>query len=173
MAEALLRDRLSARGIEARVHSAGEMPGGVAASAGSVRAMAARGLDLGAHRSRQGTVEMLESADLVLAMARRHLRGAVAMAPSAFPRAFTIKELVRRAERHGPRRPGESLGEWLDALHRGRTTSQLLVEDRADDVADPIGQPDAAYEATARELEQLIERLIDLCVPANETRELA
>jgi len=173
MAEALLRDRLAARGIDATVTSAGELPGGVVASAGSVKAMRSRGLDLSEHRSRPGTVEMLESADLVLAMARRHLRTAVAMAPSTFPRTYTLKELVRRGAQHGRRRPDETFEEWLAVLHQGRTTRDLLGDDRNDDVADPIGQPDAAYEKTAQELEHLLDVLVDLMLPAHQTRETA
>jgi protein-tyrosine phosphatase len=162
MAEALLRDRLRARGIDAQVHSAGELSGGVPASAGSVRAMAARGLDLGEHRSRPTTAAMLEEADLVVAMARRHLRAAVAAMSTAFPRTFTLKELVRRAADAGPRLAGESLDAWLDRLHDGRTVTGLLGDDAADDIADPIGGPDRLYEATAQEIEALVDRFLDL-----------
>lgn len=173
MAEALLRDRLAARGIEARVHSAGELGDGVEASGGSVRAMAARGLDLSAHRSRRGTPDMLRESDLVIAMARRHLRGAVAAAPETFPRTYTLKELVRRGAVHGGRRADETLEEWLRRVHEGRTTAALLGEHPDDDVADPIGQPDHAYETTARELEQLVDQLVDLAFAAHTTRETA
>ena len=162
MAEALLRDRLGARGIEAQVHSAGELAGGVPASAGSVRAMAARGLDLGEHRSRPTTAAMLEGADLVVAMARRHLRAAAAAVPTAFPRTFTLKELVRRAAAAGPRAAGEGLDAWLARLHEGRTVTGLLGEDAADDIADPIGGPDRLYESTAQEIESLVDRFVEL-----------
>lgn len=173
MAEALLRDRLAARGIDARVHSAGELQDGVEASGGSVRAMAARGLDLRAHRSRQATAEMLREADLVVAMARRHLRAAVATAPETFPRTYTLKEIVRRGRSHGGRRPDEPLGDWLRRVHQGRTTAALLGEHPDDDVADPIGQPDHAYETTARELERLVDELVDLVLAPLTTRETA
>ena len=167
MAEALLRDRLQARGIEAQVSSAGEMAGGVAASAGSVRAMAARGLDLGEHRSRSTTAQMLEGADLVIAMARRHLRAAVAAVPTAFPRTFTLKELVRRASSVGPRARGEELDAWLARLHEGRTVSGLLGDDASDDVADPIGGPDRLYESAAQEIEALVGRFVELAFAAH------
>jgi protein-tyrosine phosphatase len=174
MAEALLRARLAAVGVDAVVSSAGDLPGGVAASPGSVKAMAARGLDLTAHESRTLTPDLLERADLVLTMARRHLRSAVTLQPAAFPKTFTLKELVRRGRDVGPRAAGQPLDEWLAALHQGRTTSALLGEDPADDVADPIGGPDHLYAATADELERLVDEAIALAHPsAAQTRESA
>lgn len=162
MAEVLLRHRLDALGLEARVSSAGELPGGVPAEGGSRRAMASRGLDLGNHRSREFTGELLAGADLVIAMARRHVREAVLMFPDAWPRTFTLKELVRRGEAAAPRRRDQSLAAWLALVHAGRRTSDLLGDDPADDVDDPIGAPDHVYEATAAELDDLVARLVDL-----------
>ena len=82
-----------------------------------------------------------------------------------FPRTFTLKELVRRGERCGPRRTAQPLDEWLAEVADGRTTSELLGDDPGDDVADPIGMPDAEFERTAVELEGLIERLVGLLCP--------
>ncbi len=165
MAEALLRARLRAAGVDAVVSSAGDLPGGVPASAGSVRAMAARGLDLGEHVSRTLEIDQLDRADLVVGMARRHVRSAVALHPPAFPRTFTLKELVRRGRAVGARRPDEPFDAWLAALHAGRTASGLLGEDPTDDVADPIGGPDHLYAATADELEQLIDAFVAIAFP--------
>ncbi len=162
MAEVLLQHRLDALGVAARVSSAGELPGGVRAEGGSRRAMAAQGLDLQQHRSRAVTAEHLVGADLVLAMARRHVREAVLMLPEAWPRTFTLKELVRRGEAALPRRADQSLAGWLTAMHAGRRTRDLLGDDPADDVEDPIGAPDHVYEATAAELDDLVSRLVDL-----------
>lgn len=173
MAEVLLRARLAALGVDASVTSAGELPGGVHASPGSVRAMAARTLDLRHHRSRTATPREIAGADLVVAMARRHLRNAVALAPDAFPRTFTLKELVRRGEAVGARRPGQSLAGWLAAVHDGRAASSLLGDDPRDDVADPIGGPQRLYDATAEEISQLIDRVVDLAFAGAEQRETA
>lgn len=162
MAEVLLQHRLDALGVEARVSSAGELPGGVPAEGGSRRAMAAQGLDLEGHRSRAFTAEHLAAADLVLAMARRHVREAVLALPEAWPRTFTLKELVRRGEAASPRRPDQPFDAWLAGLHAGRRTSDLLGDDPADDVEDPIGAPDRVYDATAAELGALISRLVDV-----------
>lgn len=165
IAEVLLRHRLDQLGVDARVSSAGELPGGVPAEGGSVRAMAARGLDLGSHRSRAFTAKHLDAADLIIAMARRHVREAVLLHPEAWPRTFTLKELVRRGAACGPRLASQSLAEWLAEVHAGRRTADLLGDDPVDDVEDPIGAADHVYEATAAELDELIGRLVDLAFP--------
>jgi len=173
MAEVLLKQRLGRLGVEAAVTSAGEMIGGVPASGGSVRVMAARGLDLADHHSRHVTPDMLASADLVLAMSRRHLRYALAMEPTAFERTFTLKELARRGAAVGPRRRDQSLSAWLRGVHAGRSTAALLGDADDDDVADPMGKPDAQYEVTAVELEALLDRIVDLAFASADRRESA
>lgn len=159
MAAALLARRLPG----AEVASAGSTEAGHPASGGSVRALAARGLDLSGHVSQAVTPELVAGADLVLCMARRHLRDIVVADPSAFPRTFTLRELVRRGEAVGP---ATDLASWLALVGAGRRASDLLGDDPNDDVADPIGQPDAAYERTAAQLDDLVERLGRLLDPA-------
>ena len=166
MAEVLLRDRLAAAGIDAVVRSAGDLPGGVRVSPGSVRAMAARGLVLDQHVSRTVTPDLVATADLVIAMGRRHLRSAVALRSDAWPRTFTLKELVRRASAVGPRAAGETFESWLARVHAGRERSALLGENERDDVADPMGGPDRLYEATAVELSELIDAFVGLAFPS-------
>jgi protein-tyrosine phosphatase len=165
MAEALMRAALERRAPGARVSSAGLFRGGAPASPGAVRAMAAEGLDLTGHRSRALTPGLLDRADLVLGMARLHVREAVVARPAVWPRAFTLKELVRRGTAVGPRAPSRSLGSWLAEVHAGRSRGDLLGDDPEDDVADPIGGPDALYLATADELGALVDRLVDLAFP--------
>jgi protein-tyrosine phosphatase len=95
-------------------------------------------------------------------MARNHVREAIVAVPDAWPRSFTLKELVRRGELCGPRRPGQPLDEWLAAVHAGRRLPDLLGDSAVDDVADPIGKPRRAYERTAKELDDLTSRLARL-----------
>ena len=165
MAEVLLRRALEAQGTHAAVRSAGALPGGVPASGGSVRAMARRGLVLDEHRSRQLLAEEVAAADLVLCMARSHARSSVVLHPPSWSRTFTLKELVRRGEAVGARRPGQPLDEWLAELGRGRQRAEMLGADPEDDVADPIGGPDSGYEATAALLEELVTRAVGLAFP--------
>jgi protein-tyrosine phosphatase len=166
MAEALLRHRLEGRRVDVRVGSAGLRFTGEPASANGVDVLAERGLDLSAHRSRIFDRELLEGTDLALAMAREHLREAVLARPEIWPRAFTLKELVRRGEMIGPRAPGESIDAWLARAHSGRNRADLLGSSLDDDVEDPIGLSRSDYQKTADELGDLVDRLVDLLWPA-------
>ena len=120
------------------------------------------GLDVTADRSRVVTSEDLADAGLVLAMTREHVRCIVVKAPDAWPRTFTLKELVRRGEEAGPRPPGESLAVWLSRVHDGRERCALLGECSSDDVADPMDGPPQTFAATAALLAELADRLVAL-----------
>ena len=163
MAEALLTNRLSALGSAAAVRSGGMLGDGERPHPEAITVMAGYGLDIAAHRSHRVTVEDLERADLTLAMARENLRHAVVTAPAVWPRAFTLKELVRRGEAVGPRAPGESLAGWLARTHDGRERTALLGDSAADDVADPTGGSLGGYADTAAMLSGLLDQLVGLC----------
>jgi protein-tyrosine phosphatase len=158
MAHVLLARRLP--GLE--VHSAGRLPGGVPASGGSVRVMAARGLALDDHVSRTHDAELIGAADLVVCMARVHVREVVVTVPAAFRKTFTLRELVRRGEAAGP---AASFDEWLALVGAGRRPADLVGDDPGDDVEDPMGRPDEEYEKTAVQLEVLVDRLGALLEP--------
>jgi protein-tyrosine phosphatase len=128
----------------------------------AVDTMAARGLDITAHRSRRISSDLLAGPDLIVGMAREHVREAVVVRPELYTRTFTLKELVRRGSELGPRPPDRPVDEWLRAAHQGRTPVQLMGSSDLDDVADPVGRGAAVYEATARELVVLVDRLVDL-----------
>jgi protein-tyrosine-phosphatase len=162
MAEFMLRHRLAALGVDARVSSAGLFEDDMSPTAEAVAVMAALGLDTSGHRSRRMTQPMIDDADLVLGMARMHLREALTVLPSAWPKTFTLKELVRRAEWVGPREPWQPFAEWLEKVHAGRSRTELLGSSSEDDVADPIGMSRAVYERTAQEIDRLVERLVGL-----------
>ena len=160
MAEALLRHKLELAGIDATVTSAGTWRAGELAASGSVNAMAARRLDLSSHRSTLLDIEAVRRADLVIAMAREHVREVVVLDPPSLAKTFTLKELVRRAEALGP--TPLPFDRWLAHVGQGRQARQLLGASQDDDVADPIGQPDDLFLDTADELESLIDRLVPL-----------
>jgi protein-tyrosine-phosphatase len=160
MAEGFLRQRLDARGIDARVHSAGFMGRRQRASAPGVEVMHDYRIDLRGHRSRQLDTKMIDHADLIVGLARRHVFEVARERPEAFGRAFTLKEFVRRAEAI-VRDPDESFDAWLARLHAGRKPEHLWGESPDDDVADPIGEATEFYRRTAREIDALVARLVD------------
>jgi protein-tyrosine phosphatase len=169
MAAALLSSRLTALGSAATVRSGGMLAEGEPQSPEAIAAMAAYGLDIATHRSHVVTVEDLERADLTLAVARENLRHAVVTAPAIWPRAFTLRELVRRGDAVGPRPSTESLADWLARAHDGRERAALLGDSAADDVPDPTGGPPRGYTETAATLSALLDQLAGLCwgaVPA-------
>src|SRR5688572_14763578 len=154
MAQVLFAAAVGRRGVDGvTTSSAGRLPADQPAVSGALRTMAQRGLDLGAHASTTFDADVAARAQLIIGMAREHVREIVVSSSGTFPRTFTLKELVRRGERNGPRRAGQPLEAWLAEVAEGRTTSELLGDDPDDDVADPIGQPDDEFERTAVELE--------------------
>jgi protein-tyrosine phosphatase len=160
MAEVLLRHRLDALGVDASVASAGRLQDGLPAAEHGVDVLRGRGLDMSTHRSRAATRQILTSADLILGMAREHVREAVVAEPAVWPRTFTLRELVRRGEAAGPRRAGESMQDWLARVGQGRRVADLAGSSPDDDIADPIGMPRPAYERLAVELDDLLDRLV-------------
>jgi protein-tyrosine phosphatase len=162
MAEALLRHKLERAGVPATVTSAGTWRAGELAAAGSVNAMAARRLDLAPHRSTLLDLAAVRRADLVIAMAREHVREVVVLDPPSLAKTFTLKELVRRAEALGP--TDLPFDRWLVHVGQGRQARQMLGASRDDDVADPIGQADDVFVDTANELDRLIDRIVPYLV---------
>ncbi len=168
MAEALLASRLAALGSAATVSSGGMLGDGEPARPEAITVMASYGLDIATHRSQRVTAEDLEAADLTLAVARENLRHAVVTAPAVWPRAFTLRELVRRGGAVGPRAAGEDLAGWLARAHEGRERAALLGDSAADDVADPAGGPPRGYVETAAVLSGLLDQLVGLCWQSRE-----
>jgi protein-tyrosine-phosphatase len=167
MAEGLLRELLDQRGIDATIGSTGRIAPGSPASKYAVSVLRARGIDISEHRSRVLDVEQLDAADLVLCMAREHVREAVLLDARAFTRVFTLKELVRRGQLIGPRLAHESPAKYLSRAGLGRRPSDQLGADDRDDIADPVGQSRERYEATVDEIEGLVTVLVDLLWPGS------
>jgi protein-tyrosine phosphatase len=163
LAAALLTRRLRVLDVALPVTSAGLTGGGQPALPGMVAVAAGYGVDISSHRSHAVTISDLTGARLVLGMSREHLRHAVVTVPPVWPRAFTLKELVRRGERIGPRAGAEPLAEWLSRAHAGRDRASLLGPAPDDDVPDPAGGPPQAYADAVALLGRLIARLCELC----------
>lgn len=159
MGEALFQRRLDERELAVHVGSAGFLPGGAPATETAIEVMAADGLDIAGHCSRQVSPYLVDEADLVVTMTRQHLIELTLMVPDALPRMFQLVDLVRRAEKFGPRRLDESLVAWLASVAEDRTRQSILAASLSDDVSDPIGQSAAVYERTRKQLDDLFTRL--------------
>ncbi len=162
MAAPLLARQLAALGEPVPVHSAGALRHGDPPHPEVISVMASYGIETASHRSHVASAEDLARATVVLAMSRENLRYAVSAAPGAWPRTFTLRELIRRGEQIGPRPFGEPFSGWLSRAHAGRQRISLLGDSPEDDITDPAGGPLRAYAETARLLERLVTRLAEL-----------
>jgi protein-tyrosine-phosphatase len=163
MAEGMLRRLLTDNGAHADVGSAGLLRGGAPPTRHAIAVMADRGVDISRHVSRTIDPEVVRATPLIIGMARDHVREAVGYGAD-IERTFTLKELVRRGERTGPRRRDETVFDWLDRVAAGRRSADPMGEDHDDDITDPVGRSRAHYEATARELHVLLRRLVELMI---------
>lgn len=166
MGEGLLRARFADERVAARVGSAGLLPGGQPAVPNASTVMAERGIDIYNHVSCQLTPDIARSSNLLIGMAREHVREACVSYGALLQRSFTLKELVRRGESVGPRREGETLYTWLARLGHGRRPADLVGEAPQDDIEDPIGKPKVYFERTADEIDDLLARLVHMVVGA-------
>lgn len=168
MAEGMLRARLADAAPEVRVSSAGLMLQGHEADPYAVKVMKRAGVDIASHRSRVVNVDILEPADLIIGMERRHVREVSALNHEFFQRAFTLPELVLLAEEHGPRTDVE-LVEWAHELGRSRDPLDYLRDHSADEVPDPVGGSMRRFRSSARALDDLITRLVPLAWPESDS----
>ena len=165
MAQAMLSRRLAEQATPVSLASAGLLDGGRRPPPEVISVMAARGTDVTGHRSRRVTADDVAAADLILGLAREHVRHAVVLVPESWPHAFTLHELLRRGLQAGARVPGEPLGAWLARTASDRSHRDLLGCGPGDDVPDPYGGPLAGYQATASLLDGLIRDLAALGWP--------
>lgn len=130
----------------------------------TVGAAGQRGVDLTGHRARHLDAEILhrDGADLVVTMTRSHLRDVVGIDPDAWPRTFTLKELVRRATSMPPAGSGESMASWLARAAQGRRAADMMTPDPSDDIDDPYGAPRRAHDRMVAEVDDLLARLVRL-----------
>ncbi len=168
MIAAMLQPMLDQRVGEggAIVESAGFGRPGLPAIPDAVAAMAARGLDVSAHRSRPVTDALLADSDLVLTAERDHVVQIAMMSYAAFPSTMTLPEFLARADGHPPL-AGEDLGRWIAQLTEDRTASAYLGEHIAE-IVDPTGTPRRAFAAAVERLERdcaRVAELIAVCRP--------
>ena len=159
---AFLSKRLADAGVVASVRSAGVMRTGLPVDELSVIVGRARGVDVAEHRPRRLTPAVLaeEGTDLVITMTRAHVREVVALDPSAWARTFTLKELARLVRRERFAGVGDA-GSWAARFGAGRTVQGLLGADERDDIGDPYGGSLAVHRAIAKEIDELLEAVVD------------
>lgn len=167
MAEVLLRHHLAAAGVEATVSSAGLYPAGAPATDHGIAAMRDRGLHLDGHESRRMDGAMVRQADLVIGMAKEHVREAAVLHPQGLSKVFTLKELARGADAVGPRRADEPLDAWLGRIAAARRPGMLqgIGHDDELDVEDPVGRGRTDYDATADLLDELLGQVVAQAFP--------
>ena len=146
------------------VTSAGTMRVDAQMDVHTLTAAAGIGIDLGDHVARPLDREVLDrdGADLVLAMTREHLRTVVGLDVRAWPRTFTLKELVRRAQAIPPATQAEGVAGWLRRVGEGRRADEMMTADPLDDVADPYGRPRSEHRVMIEETSALVDRLVRL-----------
>jgi protein-tyrosine phosphatase len=166
MAAAMLQARLADRGVDVEITSAGFVTEDRPAPPDVVAVLDARGLDVRSHRSRRLLAEDLERPDLVLCMERRHVREVAVLDRDAFDRTFTLPDLARRAEAHGPRHEAEHLRDYLRRISAGRRPTDVLGVAADDEVGDPYGRSSAAYRRAADEIESLLDVAIPCLFPS-------
>lgn len=133
MAERLLRHMLQRAGVETvSVQSAGAFAiDGMGASAETQRVLHEAGIDCRDHRTRRLTADMIQAADLILAMEQLHAEEIVRWMPSA-------KAKVQLLKPYG-----------LSPEH---------IEGHPN-IADPIGKPLEVYEVCCAEISEAVERV--------------
>ena len=109
-------------------------------------AIAGLGLEVPVHRSRQATVEELDRADLVIALAREHVTWMRRVHPRAATRTATLKRLARDLPAGA-----EPLGARIASM--GLDTVEL---EPWEDVIDPAGGDVDVFVDCAREIADLL-----------------
>jgi len=137
LAEVLARDELERRKwAHVQVRSAGVAAGiGGGASKGSLRAAYRHGLDLSGHVSSPLSQEAVEWADLIFTMSRGQL-AALQTLPSAAGKSTLISSFAEGGD-----------------------------DDEGEDVPDPFGHTQDAYEQTFQDLRNLVRRVLDRLEP--------
>lgn len=130
--------------------------------------VARRGGDSQGHRARQLTRELVEEADLVLALTREHRSAAAQLHPPVLRRVLTLREAGRLAPLVPPDGLPEGLGERWRALALGLPAARGAAPVRSasdDDVVDPYRRSQDVYEQCADQVLPAVTALLDAVAP--------
>ncbi len=144
------------------ISSAGTRGATVGPPAKLLKEGAAFGLDLEGHVPHRMEFEDIQRSDLVIGMAREHIRETVLMDQASFPMVFTLREFVRRGSEIGPRSPEEPLSEWLARMHGARRHLDLIGDSGPDDIPDPMGGSSEDFRHMLTEVKALTDLLHSL-----------
>lgn len=165
-AEWFLKKRLSQSGpADVSVESVGTLGSSAPVPQRLLDEGAEVGLDLSDHVSRPMDVDTILRADLVIGMAREHVRDVVLADPPSLSKTFTLRELVRLGRQAGPRKPGQMLAEWLGEAGAGRRHADLIGESPRDDIPDPMGGTPEEFRNLVKDLAMLTRDLHELVWP--------
>ena len=128
-----------------------------------------RGLDPGPHRARQATTEVLQDVDLVLVLAREHLRPVLQLSPRLLKRTFPLREFARiaqyvRTEAELDRAvPADRAERWRWLVGQAPRLRQRVPVRQAErnDVIDPFRQEDRVLRQMADELLEATDAIVD------------
>ncbi|MYB11623.1 MAG: hypothetical protein F4Y28_16845 [Acidimicrobiia bacterium] len=121
----------------------------------AIAAMAERGLDLSAHRSRRLSEYLVDESDLIVVMSRNHGWAVAARSEAKAAATFLPAELSRLAAEVG-NRSGADPAEWVSQLHaqRDTRTEARFIGRAVDEIPDPIGESLAYFRVIADRLER-------------------
>lgn len=143
---------------EVEVISAGTWAGtGYPATSEVGDVLAPLGIDVSGHRSRPLTPELVEEADVIIAMTSVHRAEIARIAPDVGRKTLLLKELAEIALVGEGETDEERLGRLLDAA---RPEAR-----RALDLDDPMGLPATAYRRAYEEIAVGIRVLADVICP--------
>jgi protein-tyrosine phosphatase len=145
----MLGERLGAGAVDVR--SSGFRTAGLPAIDEAIAAMDRRGLDIGDHRSRVTSVQLVDGADLIVTAERDHVVRIATLSSTAFRRAMTLPELLERAATGGG--DASDLRAWSEMLTEDRRAGDYLRR-HVPEVADPTGAAPRAFEEAVVELER-------------------
>ena len=114
--------------------------------------LAEQGIDIGEWVSTRTSAAQLLHADLILTATAAHRGAVIGLQPRALQRTFTLFQFARLAE--AARLPtelvdGSTVGADLLNAARAMRSELQPAQPGAEDLADPIGEPPAAFVQTA------------------------
>jgi len=110
--------------------------------------------------------DMIERADLILAMTREHRSAVVDLLPAAVRRTFTLREFARlaaqvdRSELNAQAGPEATAGARLQALMDLAARHRSPVPAEQDDVVDPFRQEESVYRES---FDQIVPAVRTIC----------